>query len=175
MKRWWGRLAPHGLALGLIACAPAIDWREMRPEGAQLALAMPCRPSSQQRELLLAGQTVTMRLYVCRANGTTFALSHADVADPARVGTALRALGDAARGNLNGRVERDEAAAVPGMTPHDAARHWRLAGQLPDGRPVASSVTVFAFGTRVYQASVVGTALDEGLTAHFEHALAVRP
>jgi hypothetical protein len=57
---------------------------------------------------------------------------------------------------------------VPGATPQAASGRARLSGQMPDGRPVQMQVLVFARGTQVFQASVVGGALpDEAVETYF--------
>ena len=152
-----------GIACGflLCACSPTLDWRQVRPEGWGLDLAMPCRPSNQVRQVPLAGSAVELNLLACGADAHTYAVASADMADPARVGPALQALGDAARVNVQGVVEAERAATVPGMTPQSAARHWVLRGKLPDGTQVREQVVVFAHGLRVFQASLVGPAADE--------------
>ncbi len=145
----------------LCACSPTLDWRQVRPQDWGLALAMPCRPSHQVRQVPLAGPAVELGLLACSADGHTFAVASADMSDPSRVGPALRALGEAARVNVQGTVEDDRAAEVAGMTPQAAARHWRLRGRLPDGTQVREQVMVFAHGLRVFQASLVGPVADE--------------
>lgn len=125
--------------------------------------------------MVLAEQRIAMRLFACDAHGATFALGHAALSDPVQAGRVLAALGETARRNVQGTIEREEPAAVRGMTPHDTARHLRLVGKLPDGRPVNSWVTVFAYGPHVYQATVIGPVVDEALASHFMSALAVRP
>ena len=162
------------LALLLAACGPALDWREMQPPGAHLRLAMPCRPASHQREVPLAGVTVAMTLFACQVEGGTYALSHADLGDPGRVGPALEALLAAAERNVQGHDRELEPAVVPGMTPQALARRWRLAGRLPDGRTVMSQGVVFAHGTRVYQATIVGERIEAEAARHFFEALAIR-
>jgi hypothetical protein len=91
----------------------------------------------------------------------------------------LQALGGTARDNVRATVLAEQAADVPGMTPQAAARRWQLRGQLPDGRAVAEWVQVFAHGTRVFQASVIGPAGDpEAVSrraAPFFDALRVQP
>ncbi len=169
-------LAPVLLpALVLAACAPALDWRQFQPDGWPLVVAMPCKPASQQRQVALAGQTLALRMVACSADGHTFALASADVADPLRVGPALQALGQSAQANVRARVLSEQDATVPGMTPNPAARRWRLQGQLPDGQPVAEQVLVFAHGTRVYQASLIGPQADDARAAPFFDAIQVRP
>lgn len=171
-----GVLAPILLpALALAACAPALDWRQFQPDGWPLVVAMPCKPASQQRQVALAGQTLAFRMLACSADGHTFALVSADVADPLRVGPALQALGQSAQANVRARVLSEQGASVPGMTPNAAARRWRLQGQLPDGQPVAEQVLVFAHGTRVYQASLIGPQADDLRAAPFFDAIEVRP
>jgi hypothetical protein len=161
-------------ALGLLsACSPALDWRQVRPEGWGLVASWPCRPDVHSRRVVLAGPAVVLELQACRADGHMFALASADMADPARVGPALRALGEAARANVQGRVEAERPAAVPGMTPNAGALWWQLQGRLPDGGPVREQVLVFAHGLRVFQATVVGPSTGEAQAKPFFDTIAL--
>lgn len=148
-------------ALLLGACAPALDWRQVRPPGWSLSAALPCRPATAERTVPLAGAPLTLVLWSCSADEHLFAIASADVADPARVGPALRELAGAARANITAQVESDQPAQVRGMTPHVLARQQRLSGRRPDGQAVREQVLVFAFGTRVYQATVLGPQADD--------------
>lgn len=162
------------LAVALLgACAPGLDWRQLRPDGWGLAAAFPCRPASHARQVPLAGPPVELTLMACSADGHTFAIASADLVDPARIAPALQALGEAARANVQGSVALEQPAQVPGMTPHPAALRWRLNGRLPDGQPVAEQVLVFAHGTRVFQATLVGPRADEDLARPFFDAIEV--
>lgn len=162
-------------ALWLSACSAALDWRELRPEGWSLLAALPCKPASQQRHVALAGQTVALMMLACRADGHTFALASADLGDPARVGAALQALGQTAQRNLQARIVAEQPAAVPGMTPNPSARRWHLQGRLPDGQAIAEQVLVFAHGTRVFQATLIGGQADDARAAPFFDAIRVQP
>ncbi len=170
----WLRLIGAIVLLGLlVACSPSLDWRQMRPEGWGLSLDMPCRPASQTRAVPLAGSPVELTLLVCHVGEHTFAVASADLADPARVGPALSALGQAALANVQGRIDREQAANVKGMTPHAAARHWWLTGRLPNGQVVVEQVLVFAHGPRVFQMTLIGPSVDERLAQPFFAALEV--
>ena len=157
------------------ACAPALDWREFRAEGTPLKAQFPCRPAGHQRQVELAGRQVALRIYACEAEGLVFALGHADVGDPANVEPALRAMLQAGKGNIDGRVVDDQPSTVPGMTPQPQARSWRLAGQLGDGRAHASHLVVFSYGTLVAQGTVGGPALNDEQVRTFLHSIEVRP
>jgi len=153
-----------GLGLALCACTPALDWREVRPAGSGASVLLPCRPNGQERRVPLAGQAVQLTLYACSANGQTWGLAFADVADPARLGAALEALRGAAAANIRAVAPGQALAlAVPGATPHAAAVRTRLAGLLPTGEAVQMQVAVFARGTRVFQATVLGAAVADEL------------
>lgn len=165
-------LAAPALAL-VVACAPTLDWRQLRPPGWSLSAALPCRPDTAERSVPLAGAPVSLGLWSCRADEHLFAIASADVGDPARVGPALRALADAARANIAAQVESDQPAQVRGMTPHPLARLQRLAGHRPDGQALREQVLVFAFGTRVYQATVLGPQADEARVRPLIDALEV--
>lgn len=150
-----------GLAAALSACSPALNWREVRPEATALVAMFPCKPSRQTRDLPLAGARVRMELLACEAAGATWAVSHAQVGDPARVGASLAALNESLAANLGmGSTPDGVAWSVPGMTPQPQARRLQLRGQRADGAEVRVETGVFAHGTQVFQVVVMQPAKD---------------
>jgi hypothetical protein len=161
---------------GSFGCSPALDWRELRPAGSQALVMFPCRPASHARGVTLAGSMVEMSMFSCSAGGTVFALSFADVADPARVGVALDELALAMQSHVQSPAPAaSEPVGVPGMTPHAHSAQWRLAGRLPDGRTVQERSALFSYGTRVYQATMLGAQLDVQAQDMFFGGLRVGP
>lgn len=168
-----GRFGFAFLALGglfaLSACAPALDWRDVRPAGAGVQLQFPCKPNGQSRAIMLNGQRVKLALYACAAGGTTWGLALADVTQPAQVGPALAELVASAANNLGAAAGKSLPWRVAGETPNDAAGVQRLEGKLPDGKKVQMQVLVFTRGTLVYQASVLGERVaDDAVQTFFE-------
>ena len=154
--------------LWLAACTPALDWREWRPEGSGVQLLLPCKPVPQVRNVLLAGMPVRLALHACSAGGQTWAVAFTDVADPARVGPALVELRDSAMANIAGTGGTLVPWVMQGATPHPENRRLRLQGKLPDGTAVHEQVAVFAVGTKVFQATVLGAQLpDDALDSFF--------
>ena len=146
--------------LATAACAPALDWREVRPEASDVQALMPCRPQHAERRVPLAGQAVKMHLESCSAGGLTWGLAYADLGDPARVGNGLAALQASAAGNIGAPPVEPERQAVPGSTPQPRSGRSVLQGRSPEGKPVQMHVLVFARGTTVFQASAVGEAVS---------------
>lgn len=157
--RRWALVAAFA-ALG--ACAPSLNWREIRPEGSGLVIQLPCRPASHARDVTIQGRPVRMSMHACDAGGATFAVSWFDVRDPAQVAPALEELARAAITNI--RSDRARARALPlsvsGSTPQSVSGRWAAEGRLPDDRAVQLQTAVFARGTQVVQASVVGRQLE---------------
>ncbi len=148
------------VTLALAACAPALDWRLVRPEDGAVEALFPCKPRSHARSVMLAGSPVRMLMYACSAADHTYALAFADLGDPSRVTRALEQMRKAASANVAGTEASATALAISGMTPNPAAQRVEVKGQLPDGRPVRQEAGFFARATRVYQASIVGPAPD---------------
>lgn len=152
----------------LMACSPALNWREVRPEAADSLVAMfPCKPESQSRQLTLPdlpGGPVTLHVMACEADGARWALSYLDAGTAERRAAALGLLSRALNTNLSmGRTPimppKDlGAAAIPGMTAHPDARVWWQTGQrpVPGGaiEPVQVKAWHFSHGLTLYQASV---------------------
>jgi hypothetical protein len=164
---WFG-LAAAALAAG---CSPTLGWREVRPEGSGALALFPCKPRHETRDVPLAGVRVAMTFHACSAGGATWALGFADVADPARVASALDEAAAASARNLGAAAPEGLPASVPGMTPHSHARRLAVDGAMPDGRAVHGEVAVFSKGTRVYQAMVVASGPQRDAVQTFFGAL----
>ncbi|MGM9487118.1 hypothetical protein [Ideonella sp. YS5] len=152
-------------SLAVSGCSPALNWREVRLEGPGLVAMFPCRPVAQTREVVLAGLALSPRLDACESDGGTYAVMAVDVHDPAEVGAVLNSLRDsslAKLGSPQGASAASDAWQVAGMTPQPAAGRWTLT-HVPAGRPpVRMDTAVFARGTWVVQASVIGSATATG-------------
>lgn len=166
------RLPILSLACALAACTPTLDWRTVRPDGSGLEALFPCKPAGHARQLTLAGEAVEMTLYACTAGGATYAVGFADVGQLQRVERALAELSAAAARNIGAAgLPAVAPLRVEGMTPHPQAGRQSLAGQLADGQRVEEQVAVFARGTRVFQATMVGAKLDAEAVESFFGAL----
>jgi len=161
------------LGLSMVACSPALDWRTMRPQGAQGLLAtFPCKPTQNLRELAvpgLPGPPMPVHLASCKTGDTIWALTYFNVPEVGQVSQALAANQKVLRDNLQAAAARmtppspvgavDLAPThVPGMTPNPLSRHWRLTGQRPDGQggqaPFEVQAWHFSHGLAVFQATV---------------------
>jgi hypothetical protein len=157
------------------ACSPPDDWREWLPDDSGLHVQTPCKPSTQAREVVLAGSPRRMTLHTCRAVEHLYGVAWVDVGTPAQVDSALRELASAARGNVGAAdAGRAMTLGVAGATPQPGAGRWQWSGRLPDGRDVQQQGAVFSRGTRVYQASVVASSLDGAGADRFFASLAWR-
>ncbi len=161
-------------ALLQLACTPALDWRESRSADGVVQVLFPCKPQLHERRVPLAGAAVKLSLMACDGGGLTWGLASADLADPARHAQALDELAAAAGANV-GATPRRVALAVPGAMAHAGSRRLVIEGRRPDGQAVQVQVAVFAHGTRVYQATVLGDRLTPEQADGFFGSLRVAP
>ncbi|MCE4558209.1 hypothetical protein [Pelomonas cellulosilytica] len=146
----------------LVACTPALNWRESRPAGSGAVALFPCKPEVEQRG--------TMGLAQCEAAGHRFSLSWAEVPEPTQAGAALKAMAQALAAKLKQPLPGAAPLQVPGATPWPEAGQYRL-----DGSSGVSRLAVFAHGSRVYQALVSGASEDAGAWDAFVGGLRVEP
>ena len=160
------------LACAVSACTPTLDWREVRPGGSGLQALFPCKPDAHARRVPLGGTSVELTLHACSAGGATYAVAFADVGQAQFVAPALAALAAAAVRNIDAHGTAETLPAhIAGMTPNAQASRQRLVGRLNDGQAVEEQVAVFARGTQVYQATMVGARLDADSIEMFFGAL----
>ena len=145
-----GRCAAIALTLpvALLACSPALDWREVRPEGTAVTALFPCRPDRHQRDVAIAGATLRMELHACDAAGSTFSLAVVDGVEP---------------------------FTPPGATPNPSSALVHVQGRRPDGRAVTLHAGFFVHGVRVFQATAAGEGLPEEALQSFFGAIRVTP
>ncbi len=162
-------------SLGLMACAPPLDWRDVHVTDTEVTALFPCKPEQHARTVRLGAQSVRMVLYVCAAGGSTWALASADVVDPAQVGPALAELRAAAVQNLAASQALATPLRVDGATPNPHSQRVEIRGRMPDGRVVTEQLALFARGTRVFQATVLGEELAVDATEAFFDGLRAGP
>lgn len=160
-------------AASLTACSPTFDWRDAQPRGTSVRMMFPCRPEHAVRMVALGGQPLRMTIASCSAAATTFGLAHLEVAEPQQVASVLEALRALAAGNIGVGAVDGEPHRVAGATPNPRMERVRLAGHLPDGRPVAMQAIFFVEGLRVHQASVVGEQIPQDEARTFFAAIRV--
>jgi hypothetical protein len=160
-----------GILPGIAACTPTWDWRSVPLPGTQLVTELPCRPSRFQRDVKVAGVTLKLFMLSCETGGVTYGVATADVVDPARVDTVLIGLRDSAAAAIRSSGSTAGALNLHGVTPFNGNYSAHLHGQRPDGETIDEAVRVFARGTRVFQASAVGSTLPEAALKPFEDGL----
>jgi hypothetical protein len=168
-----GRPAAVFLAT-LVACSPALDWRDVRPQDSGVAMLFPCRPDRLERAIRIAAVELRMQMVSCNAAGTTFSLTYVDAALAAQVEPLLAELRARAAANVGGAVVV-RPFSVPGATPNEQSAALRIEGRLPDGRHVTEHAAFFVRGLRLYQATAIGESVSAEAVETFFGAVKVVP
>ena len=136
---------------GLTACNPTFNWRDVRPEGTQLALLMPCKPDAAQKKVPFAGQPTELSLLSCEAGGVTFAVAVADVKNADQVSVAMAQWRSATLANMKAAPGILGAGfKLPGLASNGVL--VKATGQRANGQVVNSQAAYFAQGSQVFQA-----------------------
>ncbi len=162
----------------LTACNPTFNWRDVRPDGTQLALLMPCKPDAAQRTVLMAGQPTALNLLSCDAGGVTFAITAADVKDAANVAAALAQWQSVTLANIKAPIKAPTQAppAEPGAVyklPGAAGGgvFVKSSGQRANGQLVSSQAAYFSQGTQVFQAVIYADKISPDVAETFFSSL----
>lgn len=154
--------------LGLAACSPAYNWRELRPADAPLRAMLPCKPEQAERALPLLGPQaaeVPVWMLSCTADGHRFALAVARLPDGVEAAPVLRDWRQASWAGLRQGPAAD--ASPPGWSqgggaPAGAtlAQHWQGPGLDPEGRELKAEFLLAARPPWLVQLAVYGPGLD---------------
>lgn len=159
------------------ACAPELNWREVRTPEAGVQQLFPCKPVRQQRQAVVAGHARQVVLQVCDAGGVTWAQTFfmVDDASASASAAARQALVAAARANLGALADVVEGQAI-GVAPSAwPPTRFDIGGRAPDGRQVAMAGLVFSRGTTVVQVSALADHLPADAVQTFFESVKALP
>ena len=155
------------LLLLLPACSPALNWRDVRPEGTALVLLLPCKPDKAEKPVPLGGKPTTLKMLGCNAAGATFAVAVADIGDAATGAPILAQwqaltlanmkappLGAAGGGGAvvaGNQPTQVAALKLPGAASQPSPVLIKARGQRADGTAVAGHTAYFAQGSQLFQ------------------------
>ncbi|WP_411881269.1 hypothetical protein [Polaromonas sp. YR568] len=133
----------------LAACSPALNWREVRPEGTRLALLLPCKPDKAEKTVPLGGPATPLSMLGCDAGDATFAVAVAQLADAAQAATVLAQWQSLTLANMKAGPESVQVS--PLKIPGAAAVLVKAQGSRADGAAVSGQAAYFAQGSQVFQ------------------------
>ncbi len=131
----------------LAACAPALDWRELREPDTQLSAQFPCKPQRVAE--------AQMGLLQCEAGGQRFVLGWRRFADPAALQAELAAQAPKLAERLGARAEPLDGALPSAALAWPGSGRYRL-----QGGQQAVWAQVWAQGLTLHQAVVSGAGQD---------------
>ena len=137
--------------VGLTACNPTFNWRDVRLDDTRLSLLMPCKPDKAQKTVPLGGQPTELMMMSCDAGGVTFALAVADVKDAARAGATLNTWQSATLANMKAAPNSSNSVIkLTGLA--SGAVVTKATGLRTNGQAVSSQAAYFAQGSQIFQA-----------------------
>ncbi|KQP38129.1 hypothetical protein [Pseudorhodoferax sp. Leaf274] len=137
------------LAASLLACSPALNWRQVRIDGMAMRMLLPCKPDRAEREVAMGGRSMPLRMLGCDADGATFAVSHvqvpaADPSNPSDSSALLEGWKSAVLAHVHASGVVEQAWAPAGAQPGAAAMRVQAQGRGADGAAVALQAVWFA-------------------------------
>lgn len=134
------------LPLALAACSPALNWRDVRFEGAPVAAMLPCKPDRTVRDVPLGGPPVPLHVMGCEAAGATFAVMTARLDNAGAANAALAGWKTVTLTNMQASAAsvREVAFQPPGSLPMPQSVRVAATGQRADGSRVAAQAVWLA-------------------------------
>ena len=177
------RLAVAASLLGLAACNPTFNWRDVRPEGTALSLMLPCKPDKAEKIVPLGEPPAALRLLSCDAGDATFAIAVVDVGDVSRAAAVLAQWQIGALANM----KAPPVGQFPGISGKGATEvvSLKLAGaalqppavlvkargQRADGTAVNGQAAYFVQGLQVFQAVIYAAEIKPEVAETFFSSL----
>lgn len=168
--------------LMLPACSPALNWRDVRPEGTRLVLLLPCKPDKAEKTVPLGGKPTRLMMVGCNAGNATFAVAVADIGEASAAAPILAQWQALTLANMKAPAPAAIAAAsAPGGAQLTQLVAIKLAGaalQPPavlvkargsraDGTAVSGHAAYFAQGSQLFQVVLYADRITPELSETF--------
>lgn len=167
--RFWGGPAALLLGLTVLACNPALNWREVSLN--RVTVLLPCKPDRAQRIVNLGPMQTPMQMAGCEAAGALYAISHVRLTDPSQIAGAQTAWQKASLSSLHSEtihhrsIKRSQALVTQDQETTRALSSSATLGVLivqgtnSEGNPVQAQLAWLADGADLYHVAVYGAQL----------------
>ena len=132
------------VSVGLAACSPAWNWREVRLEGAPLTAVFPCRPDHGSQTVTMAGATVELQMTGCETGGATLAVSRVRLPPGASPADALSQWRAVTLAGMKAQGVQEQPFQPVGSLALPQSVRVVASGRYRDGRPVNAQAVWFA-------------------------------
>ncbi len=155
------------LTLGLGACSPALNWREVRIKDTGLSVMLPCKPDEGARVVPLGGKDVEMRMTGCDAANATFAVAYVKLAQTTPVTDALAQWRAAALANMGATSSKDVRLREALGDSSVSGAMVSAQGRRKDGAAVMMQGVWFIRGSQLFHAVVYAQSISPEITETF--------
>jgi len=139
----------------LVACAPALNWRQVPLD--RITVLLPCKPDRAQRSLRLGERDVTISMAGCEVDGALFAVSHIHQPDAASAAAVAREWRTATLANIRATAVVEETMApVAGAA---AVTLLSSQGVRPDASGVRAHLAWLVAGDDVFHVAAYASRL----------------
>jgi hypothetical protein len=130
--------------LGLSACQPSLNWRNVQMPETTLSFELPCKPDKTTKPVTMAGQTLELSVLGCEAGDAVWAVMSAKLGANADRTELLKGWRQATLKNMRA-TQIEDAAWMPGrITALPGALRLKARGTTAKGEPVHAHAVWFA-------------------------------
>jgi hypothetical protein len=130
--------------LGLSACQPSLNWRNVQMPETTLSFELPCKPDKTTKPVSMAGQTLELTVVGCEADGAVWAVMSAKLSADADRTELLKGWRQATLQNMRANQIEDATWMPARLTALPGALRLKAIGTTAKGEPVRAHAVWFA-------------------------------
>jgi len=130
--------------LGLSACQPSLNWRNVQMPETTLSFELPCKPDKTTKPVSMAGQTLELSVVGCEADDGVWAVMSAKLSADADRTELLKGWRQATLQNMRANQIEDATWMPARMTALPGALRLKAIGTTAKGEPVRAHAVWFA-------------------------------
>jgi hypothetical protein len=130
--------------LGLSACQPSLNWRNVQMPETTLSFELPCKPDKTTKPVTMAGQTLELSVVGCEAGDAVWAVMSAKLSADADRTELLKGWRQATLQNMRANQIEDATWMPARMTALPGALRLKAIGTTAKGEPVRAHAVWFA-------------------------------
>ena len=130
--------------MGLSACQPSLNWRNVQMPETTLSFELPCKPDKTTKPVTMAGQTLELSVVGCEAADAVWAVMSAKLSADADRTELLKGWRQATLQNMRANQIEDATWMPARMTALPGALRLKAIGTTAKGEPVRAHAVWFA-------------------------------